>query len=183
MTSHRRFPRRNTGLDQGSRRRSHRPTDHGHKSHEALDHEEPPATDPFPQRREAGGHDARVPMPSHQKDGFVRCWTGSLDPVVRHWLHASIQREAIERSGSDPDESVLASAIDVLVEACADAQGVRIAELRLLVPSIDIECAEYVLSILRWDLQQAATRRSGSAGRLGPGHRSGREDPGDRRTG
>lgn len=204
MSSHRRFPPRNTGLNQGSRRRSHRPHERRQDTPGSPDHDspaepddafdtpahrsplEPPfephgraddrpcgpsATDPFPLRRETTGREG----------GFVRCWTSSLDPIVRHWLHASIQREAIERSGCDPDEGVLASAIEVLVEACADAQDVRVAELRLLVPSIDVECAEYVLTMLRWDLQQAEARRNGSIGRLASGRGSHREESGDRK--
>jgi hypothetical protein len=92
-------------------------------------------------------------------ESFLRLWTASLDPLLTAWLTTSVAREARERASDGMYGSVVTALIEVLLEACADAHGVSIGELRLLVPSIDTQCAEFVLA--EWTERAGQARASG----------------------
>jgi hypothetical protein len=111
-------------------------------------------------RLDGNGHGPDVTARSaHQ---FLRGWLDTLDRIIQEWLNTSVLREARERAVDGPRGSVVAEAIEVMLEACADAHGLSRAELRHLIPGIDVACADYVVE--RIDLR--GQRRSGERERL-----------------
>jgi hypothetical protein len=60
-----------------------------------------------------------------------------------------IVREAARRAADDPFGTLSGEAAELLLGACAEAQGLSVRELRMLVPTIGVECQRRMRSSLR----------------------------------
>ncbi len=98
-----------------------------------------------PLRREAApprSADAAEESARPADRSFLARWLEELDPLLRTWLLASVDREVRDRAAAEllGGAEREAEAIDLLVEACAEAHDLTSRELRWLVPTIDTEC-------------------------------------------
>jgi hypothetical protein len=73
---------------------------------------------------------------------FLARWLDDLDPLLRTWLLASVEREVRDRAAAELLNGIEreAEAIDLLVGACAEAHDLTGRELRSLIPTIEAEC-------------------------------------------
>ena len=192
MASHRRVPRLRPAIDDRASAVHRKRAMHGHDGRAAQDwtgdadllawdggwsgwtpelDEGDGGADAAPPRRQGPGRssDQGPGHPSQQDrpglpSGFLDSWMSGLDPLLQAWLHASLSREARERM-EDHGASLFEATLEVLIEACADAHGVSIAELRTLVPTVDAECRAYVLAASgAWAPRRSMRRSDGLAG-------------------
>jgi hypothetical protein len=82
--------------------------------------------------------------PDARRAGFVTAWFDALDPLLRTWLLTSLRREAVQRASDELADDPESSAIELLMESCAEAHGLAVLELRWLVPEIEEECRAFV---------------------------------------
>jgi hypothetical protein len=99
----------------------------------------------FPLRRDAApqpGTEGAQPNRRPTDRTFLARWLEELDPLLRTWLLASVEREVRDRAAAEllGGEEREREAIDLLVEACAEAHDLTSRELRWLVPTIVAEC-------------------------------------------